>query len=90
MFQHLAEEKIVVDLIYLDGRIQAEDFDYLASITHDKTVIVFDDFEGIEKGVANALMLEHPSRVLIYPRGDNKTAVSMPVRLIQLVPQEMT
>jgi len=49
-----------------------------------------DDFEGIEKGIANALMLEHPSRVLIYPRRDNKTAVSLPVGLIQLVPQEMT
>jgi hypothetical protein len=35
-------------------------------------------------------MLEHPSRVLIYPRADNKTAVSMPVGLIQLVPQEAT
>jgi len=88
MFQHLAEEKIVVDLIYLDGRIQAEDFDYLASITHDKTVIVFDDFEGIEKGVVNAMRLEAPNRVLIYPRDGKKTAVSLPIGVIQLVPQE--
>jgi hypothetical protein len=88
MFQHLAEEKIVVDLIYLDGRIQAEDFDYLASITHDKTVIIFDDFEGIEKGVVNAMRLEAPNRVLIYPRDGKKTAVSLPIGVIQLVPQE--
>jgi hypothetical protein len=86
----LAEKEVKVDLVYLDGRLSPDDFEPLSKITHDKTVFVLDDFEGIEKGIANALMLEHPSRVLIYPRADNKTAVSMPVGLIQLVPQEMT
>jgi predicted O-methyltransferase YrrM len=91
MFKKLAEEENPsIDLAYLDGRLTPADFEPLSKITHDKTVFVLDDFEGIEKGVANALMLEHPSRVLIYPRRDNKTAVSMPVGLIQLVPQEMT
>jgi predicted O-methyltransferase YrrM len=91
MFKKLAEEENPsIDLIYLDGRLSQPDIEPLSKIVCEKTVFVLDDFEGIEKGVANALMLEHPSRVLIYPRGDNKTAVSMPVRLIQLVPQEMT
>jgi predicted O-methyltransferase YrrM len=90
MFKDLAEREVKVDLVYLDGRLSPDDFEPLSKITHDKTVFVLDDFEGIEKGIANALMLEHPSRVLIYPRADNKTAVSMPVGLIQLVPQEMT
>jgi predicted O-methyltransferase YrrM len=91
MFKKLAEEENPsIDLIYLDGRLSQPDIEPLSKIVCEKTVFVLDDFEGIEKGVANALMLEHPSRVLIYPRGDNKTAVSMPVGLIQLVPQEMT
>jgi hypothetical protein len=84
------EENPSIDLIYLDGRLSQPDIEPLSKIVCEKTVFVLDDFEGIEKGVANALMLEHPSRVLIYPRADNKTAVSMPVGLIQLVPQEAT
>jgi predicted O-methyltransferase YrrM len=91
MFKKLAEEENPsIDLIYLDGRLSQPDIEPLSKIVCEKTVFVLDDFEGIEKGVANALMLEHPSRVLIYPRADNKTAVSMPVGLIQLVPQEAT
>lgn len=90
MFKDLAEKEVKVDLVYLDGRLSPDDFEPLNKIIHEKTVFVLDDFEGIEKGIANALMLEHPSRVLIYPRRDNKTAVSMPVGLIQLVPQEAT
>jgi predicted O-methyltransferase YrrM len=90
MFQHLAEEKIAVDLIYLDGRIQEEDFQYLPSIIHDQTVFVFDDFEGIEKGVINAMRLDGANRLLIYPREGRKTAVSLPFTLLQFVPQEAT
>ena len=90
MFQHLAEEKIAVDLIYFDGRVQAEDFDYFSSIIHDQTVFVFDDFEGIEKGVINAMRLDGANRLLIYPREGRKTAVSLPLTLLQFVPQEAT
>ena len=55
---------------------------------HANTVFVLDDFEGTEKGVANALMLESPNAVLIYPRNGNKTAMVLPVGMIQLVRQE--
>jgi hypothetical protein len=51
---------------------------------------VFDDFEGIEKGVVNAMMLEGANRLLIYPRESRKTAVSLPYTLLQFVPQEAT
>ena len=88
MFTDLAEKEVKVDLVYLDGRLGQEDFEPLSKIVHDKTVFVLDDFEGIEKGVANAMMLEAPSRVLIYPREGRKTAVSLPIGIIQLVPQE--
>jgi len=88
MFTNLAEKGVKVDLIYLDGRLSQSDAEPLSKIVHDKTVFVLDDFEGIEKGVTNAMMLEAPSRVLIYPREGRKTAASIPISLIQLVPQE--
>ena len=89
MFKKLAEEEdSSIDLIYLDGRLSQSDAEPLSKIVHEKTIFVLDDFEGIEKGVTNALMLEAPSRVLIYPREGRKTAVSLPIGVIQLVPQE--
>jgi len=90
MFKDLAEKKVNVDLIYLDGRLQQDDFQYFPKIIHDQTIFVFDDFEGIEKGVINAMMLEGANRVLIYPREGRKTAVSLPFTLLQFVPQEVT
>lgn len=88
MFRDLAENGVSVDLVYLDGRLQQEDFEFLNKIVHGQTVFVFDDFEGIEKGVVNAMMLEGQGRLLIYPREGRKTAASIPVTLLQLIPQE--
>jgi hypothetical protein len=90
MFKALADKRTSVDLMYLDGRIQDEDLQYFPQITHDQTVFVFDDFEGIEKGVVNAMMLDGANRLLIYPREGRKTAVSLPFTLLQFVPQEAT
>ena len=90
MFKDIAERGAKVDLIYLDGRLSQQDVDPLNKIIHDKTVFVLDDFEGTEKGVANAMMLESPGRVLIYPREGRKTAMSIPFTLLQIVPQEVT
>ena len=90
MFKDMAEKKVGVDLLYLDGRLQQEDFQYFPQIIHDQTIFVFDDFEGTEKGVVNALMLEGANRLLIYPREGRKTAVSLPFTLLQFVPQEAT
>ena len=90
MFADMAKEELKADLIYLDGRLGQDDFEPLSKIIHDKTVFVLDDFEGTEKGVANAMMLESPGRVLIYPREGRKTAMSIPLTLLQIVPQEAT
>ena len=90
MFKDLAEKKVGVDLLYLDGRLQQEDFQYFPQIIHDQTIFVFDDFEGIEKGVVNAMRLDGANRLLIYPREGRKTAVSLPLTLLQFVPQEAT
>ncbi len=88
MFAEMAEDELKADLIYLDGRLSQQDVEPLNKIIHDKTVFVLDDFEGVEKGVANAMMLESPGRVLIYPREGRKTAISLPLTLLQIVPQE--
>jgi predicted O-methyltransferase YrrM len=90
MFKDLADKSIGVDLMYLDGRLQQSDLELFHKIVHDQTVFVFDDFEGIEKGVVNAMMVESPGRVLIYPREGRKTAVSLPFTLLRFVPQEAT
>jgi predicted O-methyltransferase YrrM len=90
MFKEMAEIVLGVDFMYLDGRLQQSDLELFHKIVHDQTVFVFDDFEGIEKGVVNAMMVESPGRVLIYPREGRKTAVSLPLTLLHFVPQEAT
>jgi hypothetical protein len=70
MFTVLAAENRRFDLILLDGRLQAEDFKLLPAVLHPETVIFLDDFEGIEKGVINALHLMNSlqnTHYLAYP-----------------------
>jgi predicted O-methyltransferase YrrM len=90
MFKDMAEKEVKVDLVYLDGRLQQDDIEPLNKILHERTVFVMDDFEGIEKGVLNAMMLESPGRILIYPREGRKTAVSLPFTMLHFVAQEAT
>jgi hypothetical protein len=90
MFSDMAEKNAKVDLVYLDGRLSQQDVEPLNKIIHEKTVFVMDDFEGVEKGVVNAMMLESVGRVLIYPREGRKTAISIPLAVLQIVPQEPT
>jgi predicted O-methyltransferase YrrM len=90
MFKDLADKSIGVDLMYLDGRLQREDLELFHKIVHDQTVFVFDDFEGLEKGVINAMMLDGANRLLIYPREGRRTAVSLPFTLLRFVAQEPT
>ena len=90
MFADMAEKGVKANLIYLDGRLAQQDFEPLGKIVTENTVFVLDDFEGVEKGVTNALILENAGRMLIYPREGRKTAISFPLNLLQFVPQEMT
>ena len=90
MFADMVEKGVKVDLVYLDGRLSQEDVEPLSKIIYAETVFVLDDFEGTEKGVANAMMLESPGRVLVYPREGRKTAISIPLTMLQVVPQEAT
>lgn len=77
-----------VDLFFIDGRVSEADRLLMGKLSHSKTVIVLDDFEGIEKGVTNAMLLGTPDHILIYPRvPDGKTALLVPIQLLQLTAQ---
>jgi predicted O-methyltransferase YrrM len=70
MFETLTKRNIKADLIFLDGRLTDKDAQYLPSLTKSDTVYLLDDFEGIEKGVCNALKMAPAlsrSHFLIYP-----------------------
>ena len=54
----MENEKEKFDFIFLDGRLQKEDMKFLDKLCHEKTIFVLDDFEGIEKGVANLMALQ--------------------------------
>ena len=45
------------DLGFLDGRLINDDVVQISKIINEKSIIVLDDFVGIEKGVSNALAL---------------------------------
>jgi predicted O-methyltransferase YrrM len=45
------------DLIFLDGRISLEEVGLLENLISKQTIIILDDFEGMEKGVINLTKL---------------------------------
>ena len=59
------------EMLYLDGRLQNEDFPFLAKLCSSEVIVVCDDFEGHEKGVANLINARNggliPRHILIYP-----------------------
>jgi predicted O-methyltransferase YrrM len=63
-----------VDFAHIDGRLAPEDYDLLESIADPRIVIALDDFEGIEKGVANFSTMRgrkfFAQHVLVYPASD--------------------
>jgi predicted O-methyltransferase YrrM len=69
--QRAVDDRRAVDLFHLDGRLAPADPDLMARLAHPGTIIALDDFEGIEKGVANAVQLRQSAafagHVLIHP-----------------------
>jgi predicted O-methyltransferase YrrM len=84
-----------IDLLHLDGRLQPDDKPHLERLFTPETVITLDDFEGIEKGVWNAMQIDLSQRILVYPPerelteryavGDATTAIILPN--LRLTPQ---
>jgi len=77
-----------IDHLHVDGRLQADDRAHLERLFHADTIITLDDFEGIEKGVWNAMQINLSNRILVYPperqlterfaMGDATTAIILP------------
>ncbi|MDX2223718.1 MAG: hypothetical protein SFV21_13280 [Rhodospirillaceae bacterium] len=69
--QRALDDRRTVDLFHLDGRLAPADLELMAKLAHAGTVIALDDFEGIEKGVINAIQLKQSpafaGHVLIHP-----------------------
>jgi len=89
MFRELLEFKIEPDLFYIDGRLGDDDPGLMEQLNPD-AVIVLDDFEGVEKGTFNAAVLlatEFTQSMLVYPRPGGKTALLVPYKMLQFVPQ---
>jgi hypothetical protein len=89
MFQDLLKREIKPDLFYIDGRLGDDDPGLMAQLNPD-AVIVLDDFEGVEKGTFNAAVLlatEFTQSLLVYPRAGGKTALLVPYKMLQFVPQ---
>lgn len=67
----VSEREDSMDLFYFDGRIQNSDLKYIAQLSGENTILVVDDFEGIEKGVINCILLKNlpcfSSYFLIHP-----------------------
>lgn len=85
MFTELGERGIKADLVFLDGRLSAEDIKALVPVLKADTVIAVDDFEGLEKGVCNMQALR-PAH-LIYPPAGCTIAVGLPKDSVRLTRQ---
>jgi predicted O-methyltransferase YrrM len=91
-----------VQLVHVDGRLGKEDIALTAQLCAPDAILALDDFEGIEKGVANLFNLRtakvFSDHHLFYPPSDSllrmlgfqdrcTTAVLAPRELIQLTAQ---
>ena len=100
MFQSMHERNIYADLMNIDGRLGSDDLTLIQKVTHERTVFILDDFEGLEKGVANAFALMSilknyglvypPDRELLSKHGFTdycNTALLIPLSIVQLTNQ---
>ncbi len=97
----LKSENKVFDFIFLDGRLDLEDLEDLDRITNENSIVIFDDFEGMEKGVINLTLIKKIKKfqktILIYPPPINflkkinpfsescNIAVLLPIKMIEVI-----
>lgn len=94
MLTKAVEKRHTFDFFYLDGRLTERDVEAMSRCNQlGAAVIVLDDFEGVEKGVANASVLLNEMAyintpaTLIYPKPERKTALIVPFSRIKFVAQ---
>ena len=91
----LPMHKGAVDCFFLDGRLANEDLSLMQELRAPEAVFIIDDFEGVEKGVSNALMLRQAFNDLVLIRPEvrvvagvaphtSNTAVMFSARTINL------
>ncbi len=95
MFNDIVQKNVSCDVIFLDGRLQNSDYKLLPKLIHPKTVFLLDDFEGIEKGVVNAMVLMQSldkSHFLIYPPSNdllNKQGLKDACSIGMIIPKSL-
>lgn len=102
MFSDMAKRGERADFLHLDGRLTKDDLPLLKEVTHDDTVYLLDDFEGIEKGAFNFGILIHILGIaqfwMVYPptpeqlarfglRDTCNTAMLLPRKLLSFTNQ---
>ena len=96
MLNTLKSKDVKIDFLFIDGRISMQDCEILAQILSEDCIILLDDFEGVEKGVSNALLLRGllKGHILLQPEYNEKigyrgvTAVMVPANLLTLSRQQ--
>ena len=96
MLNTLKSKDVKIDFLFIDGRISMQDCEILAQILSEDCIILLDDFEGVEKGVSNALLLRglFKGHILLQPEYNEKigyrgvTAVMVPANLLSLSRQQ--
>jgi predicted O-methyltransferase YrrM len=87
-----------IDFFYIDGRLGSKDVGLIRQLMTEDAVFVLDDFEGVEKGVVNALTLStqlkglilvRPSSPLIGSGFAGKTALLIPSTLLRVTKQQL-
>ena len=89
-----------VDLFFVDGSLGQKDLPEISRLSHDKSIFIFDDCEGVEKGMENLFLMRNTMKnyFLIYPpertvleaygfTKPNKIMVALPYKLLQLKAQ---
>jgi hypothetical protein len=47
--------------------LEPDDLGHIGRLLHSQSIVALDDFEGIEKGVANAMRFTYQGAMLVYP-----------------------
>lgn len=61
-----------VDCFFLDGRLADEDLGLIQELRSSRAVFIIDDFEGVEKGVVNAMLLRQAFNELLLLRPEHR------------------
>ena len=92
MLQAGKDEGDKFDMIFIDGRLADKDIGILRESISKECVFLIDDFEGVEKGTVNALMIKNafPNYILLEPYRETQSvlAVMVPSQILKLSRQQ--